>query len=245
MGELNRRIGWMGLLAGLGIIGEAGASAASPRAVVELYTSQGCSSCPPADALAGRLRADPAVLVLSFHVDYWDDQGWKDSFSSPVSTARQYGYARATHQASVFTPQMILNGGQSLVGSSETAVLRAIATAETSELPVRAELSEQPGGTLALNLTGPELTGDVWEVRYVRSAITRIGAGENGGRTLETYNNVTHLEHLGLYKPGTQVLGALRPPADGIAILVQARSLGRMLGAVSYETSVRRDSSAR
>jgi hypothetical protein len=245
MGELYRRIGWMGLLAGLGVIGEASASAASPRTVVELYTSQGCSSCPPADALAGRLRTDPAVLVLSFHVDYWDNQGWKDSFSSPVSTARQYAYARAAHQASVFTPQMILNGGQSLVGSSESAILRAIATAKAGELPVRAELLQQPGGTLALDLTGPELTGDVWEVRYMRSAITRIAAGENGGRTLETYNNVTHLEHLGLYKPGTRVLGPLRPPVDGIAILVQARGLGRMLGAVAFESSERRDSSAR
>lgn len=219
--------------------------AASPRAVVELYTSQGCSSCPPADAFAGRLRSDPAVLVLSFHVDYWDAQGWKDSFSSPVSTARQYAYARVSHEASVFTPQMIVNGTQSLVGSSEAPVLRAIAALKARDLPVHAELAEEPQGTLKLTLAGPERLGDVWEVRYVRSAITRIGAGENGGRTLETYNNVTRLEHLGAFKPGTRVLAGLRAPEDGIAILVQAQGLGPILGAVSYEEPARRAASAR
>jgi hypothetical protein len=235
MDRRDRRTASRASLACIAMIASLGASAGPQRAVVELYTSQGCSSCPPADAFAGRLRTDPSVLVLSFHVDYWDGQGWKDPFSSPVSTARQYAYARGSDEPSVFTPQMIVNGTLSLVGSSEAPVLRAIAAAKTKELPVRAELTLQPDGTVKLALAGPELVGDIWEVRYVRSAVTAIRAGENGGRTLETYNNVTHLEHLGSFKPGVRILPPLSAPADGIAILVQTRGPGRMLGAVSYE----------
>jgi len=242
---MYQRIAGAFILVSLSIASQAAAWAQAKRAVVELYTSQGCSSCPPADALAGRLIADPAVLVLSFHVDYWDAQGWKDSFSSPLSTARQYAYARASHEASVFTPQMIINGTQSLVGSSEARVLRAIAATKTRDFPVHCELAETAPGTLRLTLAGPELLGDVWEVRYVRSAVTRIGAGENGGRTLETYNNVRHLEHLGAYRPGTRALAGLRAPQDGIAILVQAQGLGPILGAVSYEKPAHSAASAR
>lgn len=231
--------------AGLALMATDAAWAAPQRAVAELYTSQGCSSCPPADAIADRLRADPAVLVLSFHVDYWDSPGWKDSFSSPVNTARQYAYARSFHEPSVFTPQMIVNGVQSLVGSSQGAVLRAIAFAKTQGFRVHAQLAKQPDGSLALTLTGPELVADVWKVRYVSSAITRIGGGENGGRTLKTYNNVTHVEHLGSFKPGTRVLPALHPPEDGVAILVQAQGSGRVLAAVSYEEPPHSGSAAR
>ncbi len=241
MGTLLRLLACAGVVV---MVTEA-ARASPQRAVVELYTSQGCSSCPPADALAGRLRADPAVLVLSFHVDYWDGPGWKDSFSSPVSTARQYAYARAFHERSVFTPQMIVNGVQSLVGSAEGSVLRAVAAAKSNEFTVHAQLAKRPDGSLALTLTGPELVADIWEVSYVRSAITRIAGGENGGRTLETYNNVTRVEHLGSFKPSTRVLPTLQAPEDGVAILVQAQGSGRVLAAASYEESLHRGSVAR
>jgi len=224
-----------GLVSCLILMGAPAAWADAPRAVVELFTSLGCSSCPPADAFAGRLRSDAAVLVLSFHVDYWDDQKWKDPFSSTDATSRQHAYARAQHTASVFTPQIIVNGVRSFVGSSEAQVLSAIGQAESSVLPIHAEITRQPDDSLKLMLTGPELSGDVWAIRYVRSAVTAIRAGENSGRTLQTFNNVTRIERLGSYKSGTWLLRALAHPDDGIAVIVQPKGLGRTAAAVSYE----------
>src|SRR5271163_1162446 len=104
-------------------------AADTDRAVAELFTSQGCSSCPPADAVAGRLRTDPAVIVLSFHVNYWDGPQWRDPFSSQAVTDRQYAYGRALGESTVFTPQLIVNGTHSLIGSQESAIHDAIAAA--------------------------------------------------------------------------------------------------------------------
>ncbi len=213
----------------------AGAAAAGPQhSVAELFTSQGCSSGPPADALAGRLSTNSSVLVLSFHVNYWDDLGWKDPFSSRESTERQYAYAHALGEGSVFTPQLVVNGALSVVGSQEGAVRQALAGASRASLPVQADLEKQPDGRFKLVLAGPQLRADVWEVRYVRHAVTRIGGGENGGRSLETFNNVTSIKRLGGFTPGTLELQALQGGADGLAILVQAPDAGRILGAVAY-----------
>jgi hypothetical protein len=211
-----------------------GATGAMPQAVVELFTSQGCSSCPPADAVAGRLLANPQVLVLSFHVNYWDDLGWKDPFSSASSTDRQYAYARALGERSVFTPQLIVNGTQSLVGSQESAVQRVVAGANKTDFPIRAELAAQPDGSFSLTLAGPEMPGELWEVRYVHHSVTSIRGGENDGRELETFNNVTRIRHIGRFRAGTFKLASLRDPEDGIAVFVQAPAAGRILGAASY-----------
>jgi hypothetical protein len=210
------------------------ADAGPQRSVVELFTSQGCSSCPPADALVGRLAADASVLALSFHVNYWDALGWKDAFSSQESTDRQYAYAQALGARTVFTPQLVVNGTRSVVGSQEGAVQHQLAAAHQETFPVRADLLKEPDGSFKLTLAGPELRADVWEVRYVRHSVTRIGGGENGGRSLETFNNVTRIHRLGGFAPGTFKLEPLTGGADGIAVLVQAPSAGRVLGAVAY-----------
>ena len=207
---------------------------ADPRSVVELFTSQGCSSCPPADAVAGRLTRDPAVLVLSFHVDYWDELGWKDPYSSTVSTARQYAYAKSLHQQAVFTPQVIVNGSRSLVGSQERAVRDAVAAANQGGFCVEAHLSGQTDGRFSLTLKGPPLSADVWEARYVRRSSTNVKAGENGGHTLLTFNDVTQFRRLGAYRNGTLELESLKRPDDGIAVLVQSSGAGRILGATAY-----------
>jgi len=210
------------------------ATAGATRAVVELFTSQGCSSCPPADAVAGRLLTDPAVIVLSFHVNYWDDLGWKDPFASQPSTDRQYAYARSLGERSVFTPQLILNGTLSLIGSQERAIRQAVAAASQAQFPVHADLAKQSDGDFALSLGGTAPGAKVWEVRYVRRAITQIQGGENRGRTLETYNNVTHMQSLGTFAPGTLKLPPLTSPDDGLAVIIQASSTGRILGAAAY-----------
>jgi hypothetical protein len=181
------------------------------------------------------LSADPSVLALSLHVTYWDDLGWKDTFSSNAATERQYAYARSLGERTVFTPQMVVNGTQSVIGSQAGAVQHAVAaSSQAATFPVRLDLSRQPDGHFTLNLTGPKVSADVWELRYVRRASTQIHNGENGGRTLETYNNVTQLRRLGAFAPGTLDLPPLKSPEDGIAVLVQAPRAGRVLGAAAY-----------
>ncbi len=207
---------------------------AEPRSVVELFTSQGCSSCPPADAVVGRLTRDPAVLVLSFHIDYWDELGWKDPYSSAQSTARQYAYAKSLRQPSVFTPQLIVNGSRSLVGSQERAVRETVAAANQTGFSVEAHLSKQPDGHFSLTFEGPPLSADVWEARYVRRSSTNVRAGENGGRTLLTFNDVRQFRRLGAYRSGTLELEPLKRPDDGIAILVQSSGAGQIMGATAY-----------
>jgi hypothetical protein len=221
-------------VAGLGVPYASAETATQQRSVVELFTSEGCSSCPPADALAGRLTTNPALVVLSFHVNYWDDLGWKDSFSSQVSTDRQYAYARALGQRTVFTPQLILNGTRSLVGSQETDVRRALAAVSATNTAVRVEMTKQADGGFEVTLAGAAVVADVWEVRYVRHTVTRVRAGENGGRSLETFNNVTQLRRLGAFAPGVLKLPRLQQPDDGVAVLVQKLSAGEILGAAAY-----------
>jgi hypothetical protein len=210
----------------------------SQRCLVELFTSQGCSSCPPADALVGRLSADSSVLVLSYHITYWDDLGWKDPFSSSVSTDRQYAYAQALQERSVFTPQLLVNGTQSLVGSEESAVRRAVVVASQKTFPVKVSLSRQPDGSFDAVLEGPEVRGDVWEARYVRHSVTSVHAGENRGRSLETFNNVTHLERIGQFKAGRLKLQPLKQPEDGLAVFVQSPGAGPILGAAAVSIAL-------
>jgi hypothetical protein len=204
------------------------------RAVAELFTSQGCSSCPPADAVAGRLRTNPDVIVLSIHVNYWDGPQWKDPFSSQVGTDRQYTYSRTLSEGSVFTPQLILNGTQSFVGSEEGAIQHAVAATRVA-LPVQVGLSRQSDGTFLLTLAGSAKSADLWGIAYVQHSATRIRGGENGGRRLDTYNDATQIRRLGVFAPGTIQLPALKPPANGLAVLVQTPGLGPILGAGAYE----------
>lgn len=212
------------------------ATATPPTVVAELFTSLGCSSCPPADALAGRLSTNSAVLVLSYHVTYWDGPEFTDPFASRSSTDRQYAYQRTLGERTVFTPQLVVNGTQSLVGSQDAEVQHAIAAAApaTAAFPVQTDLSRQPDGSFSLSLSGPEIKADVWELRYVRHSTTRVHGGENGGHTLDTYNNVTHIRRLGSFKPGTLTLPPLKSPEDGLAVVVQSPGPGKVLGAAAY-----------
>jgi len=210
-------------------------AAGAERNVAELFTSQGCSSCPPADAVAGRLRTNPAVIVLSIHVNYWDGPQWRDPFSSQVGTDRQYTYSHRLSQGAVFTPQLILNGTQSFVGSQEGAIQHAITASRVAQ-PAQVDLSRQSDGTFLLTLTGSAKSADLWEIDYVQHSATQIRGGENGGRRLDTYNDAIQIRGLGVFAPGTLQLPALKPPANGLAVIVQTSGLGPILGAGAYET---------
>ena len=173
------------------------ASAARPAnpVVVELFQSQGCSSCPPADANVNAIAARPDVLALSFGVTYWDDLGWKDTFASPRFTARQWDYAHHAGRAQVGTPQVIVNGGPAIVGNDRRQLDATIARAGAAAGGPALSLA---GGQLHVAAGRAPAPATLWLVRYdPRVLQVPIRAGENGGRTIAHRNIVRDLVRLG------------------------------------------------
>ncbi len=204
--------------------------------VLELFTSQGCSSCPPADALLAKLAQSPDVLALSFHVHYWDYLGWRDPFASPDNTQRQHSYAAALHQRGVFTPQLIAGGAYSAVGNSDYEVNRAILEARSAMQPTELTLAAKYN-TLHIHVgKGQQTAAGVYAVTYKRNASTQVLAGENGGHTLTSINNVTSVSKLGTWQGTTSdyTLPLVPSPDDGIAVLVQEENHGHIVTAASY-----------
>jgi hypothetical protein len=164
--------------------GDGGAGAA----VVELFTSEGCSSCPPADGVLASLAADPRVFALSFHVDYWDELGWPDRFSSPESTARQRAYAASFGTRSLYTPQLVIGGSNTFVGSDREHAASSVAAALARPAAVSVSLAVHASASrsIAVETLAPGAPdGAVVNVAIVeRSATTQVRAGENAGRTL-------------------------------------------------------------
>jgi hypothetical protein len=164
-----------------------------PRGVVELFTSQGCSSCPPADALLVELANDPSLVAVSVPIDIWDYLGWKDTLAVPRNTARQRGYAQARGDGQVYTPQAVVNGSVHVLGSDKAAIENALAKSR------RHGAMSLTGLTLTLadgrmQVTLPETkdlsaNAEAWLCGLIRSATIPIARGENKGRTI-TYRNV-------------------------------------------------------
>jgi hypothetical protein len=201
---------------------------AEPRPiVVELFTSQGCSSCPPADALLGELARRGDVIALGFHVDYWDGLGWKDPLSSPEATARQRAYAHQFGRRQVYTPQLVVDGADEAVGSDRAEVTALLRRAKPE---AAAPVSFSPDGR-AVSIGTGNGTGRVLLVRYALHRTTRVAAGENARHTAEDANGVEALQTLGDWK-GSALTYQFEPPAggEGVAVLVQAAD-GRILGA--------------
>ena len=165
---------------------------AEPRAVIELFTSQGCSSCPPADQLLGELTSDASLIVVSVPVDYWDYLGWKDTLADPRNTARQKAYSKLRGDREVYTPQVVVNGTLHALGSDKAAIELAIAASRKNG--AMSLLPTLTVGEGRLNVTVPDLVdaragGEVWLVGVVKAATIAIARGENKGRTI-TYHNV-------------------------------------------------------
>ena len=216
------------LLAAIAALGVApGARGAGGPVVLELFTSQGCSSCPPADALLGELARRPGVIALAWHVDYWDGLGWHDPYASRLSTERQRAYA-ARLGTEVFTPGLVVDGAAMLVGSARAEVEAAIAAAPP--LPVPVAIANEPGGAAArIGAASRSVTAlfVAWDPVHE----TSVGAGENGGRRLREFRIVRTAAVLGTWD-GTARDIPLPPiaPGQGAAVLVQAADL-RVLGA--------------
>jgi hypothetical protein len=212
------------------------ASAAETRpVVVELFTSQGCSSCPPADKLLGELAKRRDVIALGFHITYWDGAAWRDPFSRPASTERQTAYDKRLTGGQIYTPQMVIDGTVDAIGSDRDAVLAAIGAAR----PVAAAQVTFAADRRSVVIgTGSAPAGaKVLLARYALSRTTHVAGGENADRTALDNNAVEALETLGTWD-GKPVSFPIVPPGEneGLAVLVQAPD-GTMLGAAAISNN--------
>lgn len=218
---------------------EAAAEAAdrAPPVVVELFTSQGCESCPPADDLLMELADRPDLLVLSLHVDYWDYIGWRDPYGSPMHTERQRRYAEALRLRYVFTPQIIVDGRENVVGSQRAEVLGAIERAAARSKPLRIRFLTSGGGTVVIPAGhAPDVGAAVWLATYDRRHETEVMRGENAGRTVRNANVVRRFERLGTWtgerlEIPLDLAAAAARGRDGCAVIVQQGRNGPILGA--------------
>ncbi|HEY6640862.1 DUF1223 domain-containing protein [Povalibacter sp.] len=209
-------------------------TSAAPSVVIELFTSQGCSSCPPADALLGELARRPDIVALAYHVDYWDDLGWKDAFSIPEAAQRQRGYVSRLSRAGAFTPQAVVSGDTSLIGSNRMQMNEAIAI-DRDTLPI--DLSKVDAN---LRIRFPESwqeTMDVYVVSYLDHATTQVGRGENAKKSLQEFNVVRSVKRIGRWngKPQTMTVALATFPRDAtaVAVLLQRSGQGAIAGAAT------------
>src|SRR5262245_5496284 len=221
------------------------AFAGEARAVIELFTSQGCSSCPPADQLLGQLSKDPSLVALSLPIDYWDYLGWKDTLATPGHTARQRGYAQVRGDRAVYTPQVVVNGTVHVQGSDQAAIEHAITQTRqqpgTMGVPVALSVESGRINVLVSASTEGRNGAEVWLCPITKSVPVAIGRGENRGQTITYYNVARRWMKLGDWN-GTPrhwsvpVTDLDAEQTNSVAVFVQAGEIakpGRMLGAAT------------
>ncbi len=198
--------------------------------VVELFTSQSCYSCPPAEAYLGELAGNPDIVALEWHVDYWDDLvygsagRWKDPYSDPAFTERQGLYNRTIRRTgSVYTPQMVIDGAIEAVGSRRQTVRAAIENASSFHKPATVSVFPDGADRLSVQIDGtPSGPTAVWLVQFIQSSTTDVPRGENHGKQLVNHNIVRELRKLATWSGGPVALSIDAPePGFGCAILVQ------------------------
>lgn len=224
------------------------ASAGETRAVIELFTSQGCSSCPPADKLLGELSKDPSLVMLSLPVDYWDYLGWKDTLANHGHSNRQRAYSKARGDRDVYTPQAVINGVVHVLGSDRAAIEKAIAqtqqNAKPLAVPVTMKIAHDKITVTVAESSGNAASAEVWLCPITDTAPVVVRRGENSGRTLVYHNVVRRWVKLGDWTgkavtfniPLSDVFdaGFTLTDIDSVAVVVQsgvAARPGVMLGA--------------
>ncbi len=217
------------LIAAAGLSGPA--QAKPPRAVIELFTSQGCSSCPPADALLAKLATKDDLIALSLPVDYWDRLGWKDTFAKHAFTERQVAYSNTRGDGQVYTPQAVVNGKQHAVGSQRSAIDEAVADTASS-LSVPLDLVRE-SGTLRVSVGAASKASPAHAtlvlLPYFSTRDVAIGRGENARRTITYTNIVRDIIPLGAWdgKPIARTIPLKEyKNYDGLVVLLQAGSPG-------------------
>ncbi len=232
-------IGFAGLL--LLALGMPPATAEQQRLVViELFTAQGCSACPPADAYLGELAQRDDILALGFHVDYWDFIGWSDPYADPVFTRRQKIYAERLHIPYVFTPQIVVDGIMQGSGSNRGTVAHYISVAAETEKPwVDIDLTHSADGQVRVRLPEMNYPGEaeVFLVRYDKERQTKITRGENVGRDLRNYNIVRQFQPIATWRgKALDLTIPLRHEGEEesittYAVIMQEPTTGRIVGA--------------
>jgi len=194
---------WSGALGVCAIVAIIRPAHAEPRAVVELFTSQGCSSCPPADQIIGELAKDPSVIALSLPIDYWDYLGWKDTLADSRFTARQKAYSNMRGEREVYTPQVVVNGSAHVIGSDRARIESAIEETKKADAVMSVPISMTLAGkqiniSVAASGKGPAAAhGEVWICSISKAVPIAIGRGENRGREITYHNVVRNLLKVG------------------------------------------------
>ncbi len=213
------------------IVGQAGERAV----VVELFTSEGCSSCPPAHAVIGRIARNPDILALSFHVDYWDYIGWKDSFAAPWATRRQKAYASRLSSGRVYTPQMVISGKVDVVGSRSPQVMRELQRALETAPPTPLLRIVETEGESEILTNRHDTPAEIYLIRFDPVRETRVLRGENMGRHLLTFNVVRTYRKIIDWDGSAQRIPLPRDlddhPGQIMAVIAQRHGQGEVLGA--------------
>lgn len=219
---------------------------AGQKPVLELFTSQGCSSCPPADALLGRYAQAARVITLSYSVDYWDSLGWHDTLGSAANSARQRAYAAARGDSQIYTPQMVVDGLDFAVGSDEAGIARAIrkAQAKRAGIAVPVLLRRQSGALLVQIGRAPDGSrvrhAGIWLISAKSQVRVAIGRGENAGRAITYHDAVLARRRIGVWA-GRALRLRLDPSAfakgsDRLVVVLQ-NGAGPILGAAEVSRS--------
>lgn len=223
---------FLAVLTFFGMLQTTHAMAQNGPVVVELYTSQGCSSCPPADALLHDLAKRDGVIALALHVDYWDYIGWKDIFANPEYTERQHAYARAANATTVYTPQMIIGGKDHVIGSRPMQVMDAVQAHSRQANPVDVDIARR-GDRLTINARA-QRHGDylVQLVRYTPEQTVSIRRGENAGNDFSYANIVTSWDVIWRWDGRSALAMEASVAGDSpVVVIVQQSSNGPILGA--------------
>lgn len=225
------RIPWLAVVMGCLTPAVALAQTGARPVVAELFTSQGCSSCPPADALITALaRSRPDLLLLTFHVTYWNYLGWRDPFSFPGATERQRRYVTLGVSPEVYTPALVVDGRQDIIGSDRSAVSAALARAEAEDRTAAPVDVMRRGNTVTITLGAGTGRATVLLLGYDRQHWTHVGFGENGGRTLLETDIVRSMTVAGTWSGRALRLQMPVPTGEEIAVLLQADD-GHIIGA--------------
>ena len=216
--------------------------------LVELFTSQGCSSCPQADQILGDLKKRDDVVALSFSVDYWDYIGWRDTLARHENTLRQQAYEKVLPSHRVYTPQIVIDGANDMPGNQRQDVKDAIALRLSQVAGKRAAISlTQAGDTVQVRIaaaTGVRAPATIWIAHTVSSRTVNIASGENGGKVVTYTNVVRDFAAVGKWAGDAVVLelparGAPGEATDGVAVWVQAGNPGPVLGAAQLKLSAK------
>jgi hypothetical protein len=224
------------------IAGAASAGETREPILIELFTSQGCSSCPPADAFMGELQTRKDVIAISFNIDYWDYIGWRDTLASRENTLRQQAYAKVLKPHQVYTPEMVIDGDENVPGNQREQALKIMEECKREAVNERVPVTLKLAGNevdVAIG-GGPRREATIWMAHTASSRTVAINRGENRGRTVTYHNVVRSFAAVGKWSGDALTLrlptkGQTSDNSDGVVVWVQAGEMGRVLGAAQIK----------